>query len=296
MNWGSRVTGREDWDDFRYVLAVADCGSVSGAARRLGVNHATVLRRIAAFEAGAGAEIFDKTAKGYSVAPDRRRIIDAMREVDAAVQAVGRMITGARVPLTGEVRVTTTDTMATRVLPEIVAGLRQTVPGLRIEVVASNSPVDLGRGQADITIRPAATLPPELQGISPAALGFGAYGLRNGRRDRWLGLAGRLSLSVAGQWQSRNVPSDRLGPSADSFLILAELARLGEGIAILPHVIAAQIPDLEPLPDLMPQMSVPIWVACHSDLATVPRISRVRALLADALAQRAAALLGPSTA
>ncbi|MCB2152823.1 MAG: LysR family transcriptional regulator, partial [Rhodobacteraceae bacterium] len=58
---------RDNWDDLRFVLAVAEEGSVSGAARRLGVNHATVLRRIAAFEEATGVEIFDKTARGYAV-------------------------------------------------------------------------------------------------------------------------------------------------------------------------------------------------------------------------------------
>ncbi len=59
----------DNWDDLRYVLAVAETGSVSGAARRLGVNHATVLRHVAAYEARHGIELFDKSARGYAVSP-----------------------------------------------------------------------------------------------------------------------------------------------------------------------------------------------------------------------------------
>ena len=76
---------RDNWDDLRYVLAVAEEGSVSGAARRLGVNHATVLRRIAAFEEAADLSLFEKGPQGYDVPPDLDRIIAATREVDEAV-------------------------------------------------------------------------------------------------------------------------------------------------------------------------------------------------------------------
>ena len=78
---------REDWDDLRMILAVAEAGSVSAAARGLGVNHATVLRRIAAFERATGIELFDKTARGYTVPEDRQRIVEAIGEVDAAIQS-----------------------------------------------------------------------------------------------------------------------------------------------------------------------------------------------------------------
>ena len=116
---------RINWDDLRFVLAVAEEGSVSGAARRLGVNHATVLRRVAAYEAAAGVEIFAKTARGYTVPEAYDALIEAAREVDRAVQAVGRMVHGARSPLSGEIRVTATDSLCQTVLPKIVASLAQ---------------------------------------------------------------------------------------------------------------------------------------------------------------------------
>ena len=260
---------RENWDDLRFVLAVAGTGSVSGAARTLGVNHATVLRRIAAFEAAIGTEIFDKTAKGYAVPPDRMRIIDATREVDAAVQAVGRMIAGARAPVSGEVRVTTTDTIATFLLPAVIEELEAKAPALRLEVIGSNSPVDLGRGQADISIRPAMTLPQELDGVEVARMGFGVYACEGGNAETWLGLSGRLAQSVPGRWMAEHVAPRRVGPSADSFLILRELAARGQGLAILPHLVGQGEARLRHLPQRMPPVTVPVCVACYSDLDAV---------------------------
>ena len=74
-----------DWDDLRFVLAVADCGTLSAAARVLNVTHATVLRRIQAFEEAHGGAVFERGAQGYRLLPERIRVIDAAREVAQAV-------------------------------------------------------------------------------------------------------------------------------------------------------------------------------------------------------------------
>ncbi len=107
---------RRELDDVRYVLAVAESGSVSAAARALGVNHATVLRRIAAFEEAQGAPVFDRTAQGYAVPPEKLRVIEAAREAAQAIEAVARHMTGNGTGA-GAVRVTSTDSLCASVLP-----------------------------------------------------------------------------------------------------------------------------------------------------------------------------------
>ena len=96
---GTGSLADEDWDDLRFVLAVAEEGTVSAAARRLAVNHATVLRRIARFEDRHGM-VFDKTPRGYSLAQGRQDLVSAARDVDRAVMGVSRILAGARLPLT----------------------------------------------------------------------------------------------------------------------------------------------------------------------------------------------------
>ena len=81
---------RANWDDLRYVLAVSTTGSLSGAARQLGVNHATVLRHVTAFEDAHGGPVFERTAQGYELLSDRARVIDAAREVANAMHSVER--------------------------------------------------------------------------------------------------------------------------------------------------------------------------------------------------------------
>lgn len=283
---------RENWDDLRFVLAVAEEGSVNGAARRLGVNHATVLRRIAAYEAAAGLAVFDRLVRGYSVPAPMRRVIDAIREVDRAVQGVGRALRGAAAPLSGEVRVTSTDSLCQCVLAPVIARLRRLSPDLTIELLSSNDRLDLGRTHADITVRPAPTLPDELVGEVAAVLGFGLFRKRGATGDGWLGVSGQASRTVAGRWIERNVDAARIVASADSFVVLRDLAAEGFGLAVMPDFLGAEHPALERIEGVLPDLAVNVWVASHSDLSDIPRIAGARQLLVAAIAEQAERLRG----
>ncbi len=287
---------REDWDDLRYVLAVAEEGTVSGAARRLGVNHATVLRRIAAFEGGAGTQVFDKTARGYALPPDRQRLLEATREVDRAVQVVARLLQGVRAPLSGEVRITSTDSFCQVLLPPVLAAIAVTAPELKVTLLSSNTHVDLGRTQADITVRPTLRLPEDLVGNRAAGLAFGLYHAASGPgadlADRWLGLLGPLEHTLPGRWMAEHITPERIGDGADSFLTLREMAAEGRGLAILPRFLGEGDRRLVVRPGILPPMVVDIWVASHADLAQVPRIALMRRLLTEGLAARSADLAG----
>lgn len=284
----------EDWDDLRFVLAVAEEGTVSGAARRLAVNHATVLRRIAQFEERVGSVLFDKTPRGYALPADRARIIDAVREVDRAVQLVHRLITGARAPLSGEVRITSTDSFCQILLPPLLARISVEAPDLRAVLVSSNAYVDLGRSQADVTVRPTQKLSDELTGNRVASLGFALYASAAAERlpARWLSLTGQLERTVPARWMAEHVEADLQGDGADSFLTLGALAGLGRGMAILPCFLGDADDRLQRIEGRMPPMAVDIWVASHSDLAQVPRIALMRRLLSEAIAAEAPRLAG----
>ncbi len=283
---------RANWDDLRFVLAVAEEGSVSAAARRLGVNHATVLRRVAAYEDAVGMSLFDKTARGYAVPSPMGRVIDAAREVDRAVQAVGRALRGTLAPLAGEVRVTSTDSLCHCVLAPIVARLRTVSPELIVELMCSNRHLDLGRTDADIAVRPATALPDDLVGEVGAVLGFGLFRLRDGDIDDWIGLSGPLARSRVGRWIEETVEPGRIAARADSFIVVRELASQGLGLAVIPDFLGTEDSRLDRVDGLLPDLPVDIWVASHADLADVPRIAAVRRQLTEALAGQAERLRG----
>ncbi|MEC7760528.1 MAG: LysR family transcriptional regulator [Pseudomonadota bacterium] len=280
-----------DWEDLRYVLAVAEKGSLSGAARKLGVNHATVLRRVNAFEEQMGIAVFDRTARGYRIAPRRRRVLDAMQAVEEAALGVERAITAARSPLAGIVRVTSTDTLCLGILPEIIASVQLGAEGLEIELSSLNQHADLARLDADIAVRPAAKLPPELTGVVAAQLGLSVYTAPEGDKA-WLGLSGNLSTATLGT-KIRDITGDApIAARSDSFAVLREMAAAGQGRAILPCILGDPDPRLVRLDGLIPPTAVDLWVASHVDLAEVPRIRAVRDLIIAGLERAAPRLLG----
>lgn len=281
----------DNWDDLRFVLAVAHAGSVSKAARELKVNHATVIRRVAQFEEMNGIEMFEKTVRGYRMTPGTQRILDAMQDVQNAVDGVGRAVSGLGEPVGGTVRVTSTDTFCVHVLPGILTGIHERASALHIELLTVNAHLDLSRLDADLAVRPAMSLPAELTGDSPAVLGMSCYRLRGKEETVWLGLNHTLSRAPAAQWMAQNVPQSEIVASADSFVVLARLVAAGLGQAFLPRVIGDANPQLERVETGAPDLNVPIWVAGHKDLVEVPRIRATCALLSEGLATRADALL-----
>ena len=271
-----------NWDNLRFVLCVATHGTISAAARVLGVNHATVLRRVAAFERDHGGPVFQKTATGYRVLPDRANVIEAAREVENAVVSVERLMQGRRAAMRGLVRLSSTDSLCQSILPGLVRRLHDALPELQIEVMSTNSHLDFTRMQADISVRPARSLPEEMIGDSRVGLCFRAYAAP-GAPALWLSPTGALARSVAAAWITAHIEPDHVGAGADSFMVLRELARLRAGIAVLPAFLGDPVPELEHRAELMPDLSVPIWVASHAELREVPRIRMVRERILDYL-------------
>lgn len=280
----------EDWDDVRFVLAVAETGTLSGAARDLNVTHATVLRRIQSFEERHGGAVFERTAQGYRLLPERLRVIEAAREAARAMSAVDRLMRGGTGAIAGVVRLASTDTLCQSVLPEFVMEFTDKHPEMRIDLLQGNAHHDFGRSQADIAVRPALKLPEDMVGESPCALGFAAY--RRKGVEGWLGLTGQLARAAPAAWLDANVTQEELRGSADSFQVLARMVAEGQGTAILPCLLGDRIADAERLSEIFPERAVPLWVACHLDLQDVPRIRLVQQQLLQWLKKKAPVIGG----
>ena len=285
------MTHRFGWDDLRFLLAVADSGSVNGAAAELGVNHATVIRRIAAFEAKVGAAVFEKSARGYRLNPTGVAVIDAARDVDRAVDRVSRTIAGQETPLTGSVTITSTDSLSSTVLPALIANFRRKHPDIRTTIVSTNAHLNLSKLDADVTIRPAEQLSPELVGRKACEMQFHVYGSHgylaahssNLVDDHlWLGVAEALSRSPVGAWM-RRAPDDAVVLKCDSFPALAAHAEAGLGLAMLPRCIGDKAAGLSRAPHFGPPLKTGIWVAAHADLAPIPRIAACLDFFTEAL-------------
>lgn len=279
------MDAQPNWDDLRVILAVAEAQSLAGAARALGLDHATVLRRVARFEARHGLTLFERSPRGYRLAPDRRDLLEAMREAAQAMQGVDRMIGRMRPAPGSGLRVATTDSLAAGPLAAILSDLAEA--GERVNLAAGNAHVALDRREADIVVRPAPRLPPEARGEAPVAFRFAVYA-RDAEVAGWLGLSGPLGRSAAAGWVEARDTAPRL--RADSFLTLAALAAAGRGRTLLPRFLGDADPGLARLDlpdDLAP---VPIWVASHRDVYRSGRLRRARAAICEGLAALGGAL------
>lgn len=291
---------RYSWDDLKFVLAVADTGTISAAARLLGVNHATVLRRIANFEEEHGTPVFERKSHGYSLLDDKAGVIEAAREAQEAIFSVAQRMQGRADAIAGVVRLSSTDTFCQAVLPEFVKLMTEVNPELEIELLCSNDYADLARLEADIAVRPALKLPEVLRGEAAGFLGFGVYARPDmaAEETRWLGLQGALKRSTAARWLAEETAGrpNVFGAQADSFLVLRALALQGLGQALLPCCLGDEVSGLVRRHGPLEGARVPIWVLTHKDRRMTPRLREVQRRLCAFLRAKSLRLSGEDIA
>ncbi len=281
-------------DDLRLLAAIGEAGSLTGAARRLGVDHSTAFRRLGAVEARLGLRLFERGRSGYSPTPGGEEAIASAGRVLEELAALERRLAGRDLRPTGVVRVTTTDTLVELLTP-LLADFRAAHPGITVELATSNLFFTLTRRDADVAIRPAPSAPEDLvarriTGIAFALFAAPAYLKGQGRQDLealdWLGPDDSLAHIALARWLRKQVPAERIVYRASSLLALRAAARAGLGVAPLPCYLAEEDPALRRLGAPLPEMASALWLITHPDLR---RSARVRAFL-DFAGPRLAAL------
>jgi len=289
------------WDDLQFVLAVADQGSLAAAARLLGVNHATVLRRVSAFEARHSIELFERQANGYRLTPESKPILDSIRAVQATIDGLQRTMAGHGSVLEGDLRLTSTDSLCRAVLPRHIQRFQNSHPRMQIELRVTNSRLNFAQLDADITVRPAKELPADLTGEHVCDLAFRIYGAPayfadNGSEDparhRWLGLSNAFKDTPIGHWEDSIIPTEAVACRSDSFVTLCQLAELGMGLAMAPCCLGDLSPGLVRAPMFPTEIRTKLWVAAHPDMMRSPKIQSCIAFFADALRSDVALLHG----
>ncbi len=293
MNWQGI---RFDWNHARAFLATAEEGSLSAAARALGLTQPTLGRQVAALEAELGVALFERTGKALILTPSGGELLAHVRAMrDAAVQ-VSLTAAGQSQEIGGLIRVTASEVMCAHVLPPVLLRLREVAPRLEIDIVATDDLRDLQRREADIAIRHARPTQPELIArlAREATAGFYAASTYLDRRGRprtetelsghdfisfgdtaWMiGFFGELGLSLT----PANFPlGSRSGVAAWA------MVRAGLGVSIMADHVAGATPGIERLLPDRPPISFPVWLVTHRELHTARRIRVVFDLLAEFL-------------
>ena len=149
----NRHSGTWQWDDVRFFLAVARAGSLSAAARALGVGHVTVGRRIALLEKRLGVTFLSRTPDGFSITSAGQAILQQCAAMESAALDLERIAAGRDSLVTGSVRLTTTEALAYQVIVPAISALRQTHPDLQVDLVLGVRSLDIARRDADLAVR-----------------------------------------------------------------------------------------------------------------------------------------------
>jgi DNA-binding transcriptional LysR family regulator len=284
-----------DWNHYRAFLAVLGEGSLSGAARALGLAQPTLGRQIADLEQSLGAALFIRSQRGLVPTDVARDIAPHVNAMAAAAGASLRSASGVRSQVAGTVRVTASEIVGAEVLPPLLARFRRAHPAVKIELVLSNRVEDLSRGEADIAVRMVRPSQEALVARRIGTLGLGLYAHRNYLSDAPpLTTLGSLLASDdhALIGFDRDTPFLRallthVPVTRDSFALrtdndLAQVAaiRAGFGIGFLQHGVARRDPDLVPIFPGEIGFTLELWLALHEDLRASPRLR----LLMDHLA------------
>jgi DNA-binding transcriptional LysR family regulator len=278
------------WDDLRYLLALSRAGSLSGAARALGVEHTTVGRRIEALEASLGTRLFVRSRAGVALTPEGQALMPHMGQIEESVLAFERAALGRDARPTGTVRVTVAETIGSRFFAPRLDRLCAACPGITIELITSASVFDLARREADVAVR--TIRHKQKDGLvvrKVAEIGWGVYCSRRYVERRGMPTAATLPEhdrlgddlpeSPEDLWFERVAAEARCVLRSNNTGCLLGAALAGLGVALLPCYLGDPEPELlrVTLPD---EPHRGLWLAVHQDMQRTPR---VRAVL-DALA------------
>src|ERR1700689_2650537 len=176
-----------DWDDVRYFLAVARGGSVRAAAERLGVNHSTVLRRVAQLEERLGVHMFEKRPSGYRLTAAGEEVLEFADQMEASSHLLETRVFGRDQSVRGLLRVTLAPPLATHLLMPAFADSARLHPDIEMEILSYGELANLTNREADVAIRVVydrKTLPLNLHGLKGPEL-FGAVYMSCDRLAAW---------------------------------------------------------------------------------------------------------------
>jgi DNA-binding transcriptional LysR family regulator len=274
------------WDDLQLVLAIFRAGTLSGAARALGVTHSTIFRRLGAVEQQLGVRLFDRFRDGYAATPAGEEAAQLAARFEGEVLGLERSLSGQDLLLSGTVRIATADTIGALLMPHLAA-LRRAHPDIALELTLSNAMANLTRRDADIALRPTADPPETLVGRRLSGIAHAVYGLAGADRaaDPWIALDAALAETAIGRWLRRNVPEARIACRVDTLPALCDAARAGLGLALLPCYVGDRAAGLRrAAPEPLEDISSTLWLLTHEDLRRSARIRAVLDFLAQALA------------
>ncbi len=286
-----------DWDALRHVLAIAREGGLSGAARKLGVNHATVSRQLSRAEAAAGVRLFDRLPTGLTPTEAGHEAIRRAAAIEAEVHALGLALAAADDAASGSLTVTVPPLVAAAGFADDVAAYRAVFPRVNLSILGTNDLLNLHKRDADIAIRVSRDPPESLWGRVITQQRAGWFATPDFIKTHQLSAKVPVISFTAYEAPlppslTKRVPNAFVAATTDDMVSAVALVEAGIGMARMPHFLGSTRPSLMRVPelDLVDYMS--IWALTHPDLRQVPRVSAFMKLVAEGFTSRRALYTG----
>ncbi len=285
-----------DWRLIRCFLAALEHGSLLGAARALKSSQPTMGRHLAELESQLGVVLFERTGRGLKPTATALQLADSARAMEASALQLTRQLSGAQASVSGTVRISASQPVACLLLPPVLAKMRQDLPEIQVELVASNAVSNLLRREADIAVRmlrPTQTtlVARKIGDVQMGIFGHGSYLARRGTPKRVEDLfAHELigndtvdTITRAARALGYELGKEAFSLRSDDLMVQWHAVRSGFGLGFLGLYQAHAEPELVRVLPALKIAPLPMWLAVHREIRTSQRIRAVYDYLAHAL-------------
>lgn len=270
-----------NWDDLRIFLAVARTGSISGAAKQLGVQHSTISRRMRKMEQTLGARLVERKKAGYELTSAGENVKQAALRVETEVLGVDGVVLGKDSNLVGPLRVTAINNMASTVLMPMFSSFSQAYPRVDLHIVVSNIDSSLAQREADVAIRLTNSPTDTLIGKRMVTVASTIYGNRDYIQQiqeqqiepKWVGVE---CCEFHKSWTRHSRGEQGHNFYCDDTLLTLAALREGMGVSYLPCFMGDTEPLLARYREPDPSHNLGLWILLHPDLKRTARVLAFR--------------------
>ncbi len=285
-----------DWSLVQAFLAVAEEGSLSGAARTLGASQPTLGRQIKTLEAQLQAQLFSRQPRGLALTETGLALMEPARAMRNAMHEIALAAAGRSVQIEGTVRITASTMTSLFHLPDIIADIRRAEPAIAIELAPSNASSNLLYREADIAVR--MYRPTQLDlvtqyvgGLALVLCASRAYLAQRGpltgpddfEAHDFVGFDANPAIIKGFKAAGLDVTRDFFKTRCDDHATVLALVRAGCGVGFSQKAIVDADPALVVIETGFPISPLPIWLTAHEAMRETPRIRRVWDMLAQGL-------------
>jgi DNA-binding transcriptional LysR family regulator len=281
---------RMDWQDLHHFSVLARTGSLSAAARELGVDHATVGRRIAALERALDLRLIDRLPRSSPLTADGRAVAAFAAGMEEKVEAIRRYSRSAAAKPVSAVRVSAPPSIAAFLIAPAMAAFRIDHPDIVVTISGSTEAAALDRGEAEIAIRMTRPEEPDLLTRRIGAMRFGLYAVPDVAASppkdwSFIGYDERLEYLTQQVWLNDQLEGRPIVFRAGDVFGQQEAARAGLGVVALPIFLGDADPALRRLPSAIVSPARELWLVTYPDLRRSRAIAGVMDFLAGIVAK-----------